>query len=508
MSEEPNRGRRVAKNTALLYLRMIIVMMVSLFTSRVILAKLGVEDYGIYNLVGGVVAMFGVLSSSLVASVSRFLTYDLGTGDIKHLRKTYSVSLIVLTIMAVGIGLLIEIIGVWFLNTQLNIPVERMDAANFVLQCSILSFIVGIIVTPFGALVVAHEKMGVYAYLSLIDVFMKLAILYALSFFPFDKLETYSVLLMLAGFVTPVFNFIYCKKKFSEARFSFVWDRELIKQLGAFTGWSVFGQVSWMANTQGVNMLINMFFGVTLNAARGIASQVEGGVQTFVSNFTMAINPQVTKSYAAGDMEYMRKLIFVSARLSFCMVLFFAIPICLEVHQILVLWLKTVPSYTEIFVQLTLLNMLVMMLTNPLTSAQNATGHIKRYSIVMSSTTLTVFPLTYIAFKLGLPPYSTYMIFFFVYFSMIFLKIWLVKNYIGISYKDYLVKVVMRTLLVAIASLTLPLFLRMCMSPSVCRLIVVSLVSVLCTLVFTYGIGLNTSERIVVNQKLLAWIRK
>ena len=508
MSEEPNRGRRVAKNTALLYLRMIIVMMVSLFTSRVILAKLGVEDYGIYNLVGGVVAMFGVLSSSLVASVSRFLTYDLGTGDIKHLRKTYSVSLIVLTIMAVGIGLLIEIIGVWFLNTQLNIPVERMDAANFVLQCSILSFIVGIIVTPFGALVVAHEKMGVYAYLSLIDVFMKLAILYALSFFPFDKLETYSVLLMLAGFVTPVLNFIYCKKKFSEARFSFVWDRELIKQLGAFTGWSVFGQVSWMANTQGVNMLINMFFGVTLNAARGIASQVEGGVQTFVSNFTMAINPQVTKSYAAGDMEYMRKLIFVSARLSFCMVLFFAIPICLEVHQILVLWLKTVPSYTEIFVQLTLLNMLVMMLTNPLTSAQNATGHIKRYSIVMSSTTLTVFPLTYIAFKLGLPPYSTYMIFFFVYFSMIFLKIWLVKNYIGISYKDYLVKVVMRTLLVAIASLTLPLFLRMCMSPSVCRLIVVSLVSVLCTLVFTYGIGLNTSERLVVNQKLLAWIRK
>lgn len=508
MSEEPNRGRRVAKNTALLYLRMIIVMMVSLFTSRVILAKLGVEDYGIYNLVGGVVAMFGVLSSSLVASVSRFLTYDLGTGDIKHLRKTYSVSLIVLTIMAVGIGLLIEIIGVWFLNTQLNIPVERMDAANFVLQCSILSFIVGIIVTPFGALVVAHEKMGVYAYLSLIDVFMKLAILYALSFFPFDRLKTYAVLLMLAGFVTPVFNFIYCKKKFSEARFSFVWDRELIKQLGAFTGWSVFGQVSWMANTQGVNMLINMFFGVTLNAARGIASQVEGGVQTFVSNFTMAINPQVTKSYAAGDMEYMRKLIFVSARLSFCMVLFFAIPICLEVHQILVLWLKTVPSYTEIFVQLTLLNMLVMMLTNPLTSAQNATGHIKRYSIVMSSTTLTVFPLTYIAFKLGLPPYSTYMIFFFVYFSMIFLKIWLVKNYIGISYKDYLVKVVMRTLLVAIASLTLPLFLRMCMSPSVCRLIVVSLVSVLCTLVFTYGIGLNTSERIVVNQKLLAWIRK
>ena len=191
---EANRGKRVAKNTALLYLRMIIVMMVSLFTSRVILAKLGVEDYGIYNLVGGVVAMFGVLSSSLVASVSRFLTYDLGTGDIEHLRKTYSVSLIVLTIMAIGIALLIEIIGVWFLNTQLNIPAERMQAANFVLQCSILSFVVGIIVTPFSALVVAHERMGVYAYLSLTDVFMKLAILYALSFFPFDRLETYAVL--------------------------------------------------------------------------------------------------------------------------------------------------------------------------------------------------------------------------------------------------------------------------------------------------------------------------
>lgn len=505
---EANRGKRVAKNTALLYLRMIIVMMVSLFTSRVILAKLGVEDYGIYNLVGGVVAMFGVLSSSLVASVSRFLTYDLGTGDIEHLRKTYSISLIVLTIMAIGIALLIEIIGVWFLNTQLNIPAERMQAANFVLQCSILSFVVGIIVTPFSALVVAHERMGVYAYLSLTDVFIKLAILYALSFFPFDRLETYAVLLMLAGFVTPVFNFIYCKRKFNEAQFSFVWDKDLIRQLGAFTGWSVFGQASWMANTQGVNMLINMFFGVTLNAARGIASQVEGGVQTFVSNFTMAINPQVTKSYAAGDLEYMRKLIFVSARLSFCMVLFFAIPICLEVHQILVLWLKTVPPYTEIFVQLTLLNMLAMMLTNPLTSAQNATGHIKKYSIVMSSTTMMVFPLTYIAFKLGLPPFSTYIIFFIVYFSMIFFKVWLVKGFIGITYKDYLVKVVLRTLLVALTSLALPLFLRINMASSPLRLIVVSLASIVCTLFFTYGIGLFASERTFVNQKITAWIRR
>ena len=263
-----------------------------------------------------------------------------------------------------------------------------------------------------------------------------------------------------------------------------------------------------MANTQGVNMLINMFFGVTLNAARGIASQVEGGIQTFISNFTMAINPQVTKSYAAGDLDYMRKLIFVSARLSFCMVLFFAIPICLEVHQILILWLKIVPPYTEIFVQLTLLNMLAMMLTNPLTSAQNATGHIKRYSIVMSSTTLSVFPLTYIAFKCGLPPFSTYIIFFIVYFSMIFIKIWLVKGYVGISYKDYLVKVVMRTLFVAITSLAFPLYLRTCMAPSIFRLIVVSLVSVLCTIIFTYGIGLFTNERTFINQKIIAWIRK
>ena len=306
---EANRGKRVAKNTALLYLRMIIVMMVGLFTSRVILAKLGVEDYGIYNLVGGVVAMFGVLSSSLVAAISRYVTFELGRGDSKRLGEVFSSSLIVLAVFGFVLLVIIEVVGIWFLNMKLNIPQDRMAAANFVLQCAVVSFVANLVLTPFSALVVAHERMGIYAYLSLSDVVLKLLILYALQFFPYDHLEVYAFLLMFAGFITPLVNIIYCCKQFPESHFKFFFDKSLFKEMGAYSWWSLFGNLSWMANTQGVSILINIFFGVTLNAARGIAGQVDAAIQTFVSNFMMALNPQITKSYASGDLEYMHKLI-------------------------------------------------------------------------------------------------------------------------------------------------------------------------------------------------------
>ena len=492
---EANRGKRVAKNTALLYLRMIIVMMVGLFTSRVILAKLGVEDYGIYNLVGGVVAMFGVLSSSLVAAISRYVTFELGRGDSKRLGEVFSSSLIVLAVFGFVLLVIIEVVGIWFLNMKLNIPQDRMAAANFVLQCAVVSFVANLVLTPFSALVVAHERMGIYAYLSLSDVVLKLLILYALQFFPYDHLEVYAFLLMFAGFITPLVNIIYCCKQFPESHFKFFFDKSLFKEMGAYSWWSLFGNLSWMANTQGVSILINIFFGVTLNAARGIAGQVDAAIQTFVSNFMMALNPQITKSYASGDLEYMHKLIYLGSRISFYMVLLFAIPICMEAHEILHLWLNTVPKYTEIFVQLTMLTSMVLVLCNPLTTAQAATGKLKSYSIAMSFLTLSNFPLTYIAFQLGMPPYVTYLLFFFTYFLLIFVKIWFVKDLISITFGDYISNVFFLILKVVFTAGFMPLFIRLIFPAGMFRFLLISIVSILSTTIFSYIFGLKDDEK-------------
>lgn len=495
MNKETNRGKRVAKNTALLYLRMIIVMMVSLFTSRVILAKLGVEDYGIYNLVGGVVAMFSVLSNSLVASISRYITFELGRGNTRKLGEVFSTSLIALATIGLILLVIIEIVGVWFLNTQLNIPRERMLAANFVLQCAIITFVVNLVLTPYNALVVAHERMGIYAYLSLSDVFIKLFILYALQFFPYDHLEVYAFLLMLAGFITPSVNIIYCYHHFIESHIKFFLDKSLFREIGAYSWWSLCGNLSWMANTQGISMLINIFFGVTLNAARGIAGQVDAAIQSFVSNFMMALNPQITKSYASEELDYMHKLIYLGSRISFYMVLFFAIPICLETHEILHLWLNTVPEYTEIFVQLTMLTTMVLVLCNPLTTAQAATGKLKDYSIAMSILTLSNFPLTYFAFKLGMPPYTTYILFFITYLLLIFVKIWFVKDLIKISFRDYFENVFILIIKVVILASTLPIALRLILPSGVIRFVIISFVSILSTILFAYFWGLKADEK-------------
>ena len=504
---EANRAKRVAKNTALLYLRMIIVMMVSLFTSRVILAKLGVEDYGIYNLVGGVVAMFGVLSSSLVASISRFLTFELGRGDKQRLREVFSSSIIVLSAIAILLFIAIEIVGVWFLNSQLKIPTNRITAANFVLQCSISTFLVNLILTPYNALIVAYERMGIYAYLSLVDVSIKLIILYALQYFPFDRLEVYAVLLMFAGFITPIVNVLYSFMHFPESHIKLFFDKSLLKEMGAYSWWTLFGNLSWMANTQGISMLINIFFGVILNAARGIAGQVEAAIQTFVSNFMMALNPQITKSYASNDFDYLHKLIYLGSRLSFFMVLFFAIPICLETKQILFLWLRNVPGYTEIFVQLTMLTSMVLVLCNPLTTAQAATGKMKKYSITMSFLTLSNFPLTYVAFKLGMPPYVTYILFFLIYFLLVFVKIWFVKDMIDISFLTYYSNVFAPIAKVVIVALALPLTLRFLLPYSLTRFVIISLVSVISTSLAIITLGLKKDERkaveVLVKNKFL-----
>lgn len=487
--------KRIAKNTIALYFRMAVMMLIGLYTSRIILNVLGVEDYGTYNVVGGVVSMFSLLTASMSSSISRFLTFELGRGEKEHLKRVFSTSLNVQFIMAAIIIVATEIVGVWFLNYKMNIPEGRMEAANWVMQCSILTFVVGLLMSPYNASIISHEKMGIYAYVSIWDAVMKLVIVFALYISPFDKLKSYAVLLLCVSLMTTCIYWIYCKRHFEECRYQRILDKKLLKEITGYAGWGVVGDGAWILNTQGVNILINLFFGVTLNAARGIATTIDNMVQSFVRNFMVALNPQITKSYAAGDYDYMHKLVFLGSKYSYFLMLLFMIPICLETRLLLTLWLKIVPDYAVVFTQLSLMASLCMMLSNTLTTSIAATGKIRNYQLVVGMMSLSIFPMTWIAFKLGMSPISCYVIYLFVFFLMIFAKIKLVKDKIYMSGYAYVRNVLLKALGVTILSIIIPLLICFIQEDSVFRLIEVSIISLLCTLAFIYYVGMSRFER-------------
>ena len=495
-----DKTHRIAKNTIILYIRMIVMIFIGLFTSRVILNTLGVENYGIYNVVGGIVAMFGIITSSLSSSISRFITVELGTNNIERLKKIFSTSVTVQLIISVIIVILIEIIGLWFLHNKINIPTERLDEATFVMHCSVITFAVSLNTMPYNATIIAHEKMGIFSYITLLDAILKLAVVYLLYVSPFDKLETYAVLLLLVSVIVQLIQFIYCRRQFQECRFSWLLDKQLLKEMSSFSGWSFAGNASYIINTQGINLLINIFFGVTINAARGIATQVDTMIQGFVNNFTTAMNPQIMKSYATKDLKYMHQLIISGSKFAYFLMLFFAIPICLETNFILTLWLKQVPEYSVPFVRLALLTSMMTALGSTLTTSQSATGHIKYSSMVTSFLTFLDFPLSYFVFKIGYSPTSCYIVHFILYSLLQFLKIFLVKNYIKLSVKLYLKEVFLKVFLVSIVAFILPYLIYIILDSSFLRLLFVITMSAISTLVSIYLLGLTSVEKhIIIN---------
>ena len=375
-------NKRIAKNTLLLYFRMLFLMLVSLYTSRVVLNALGVEDFGIYNVVGGVVAMFTMLSGSLSAAITRFITYELGTGNQENLKKIFSSAVTIQIGLAVVIILLAEAGGVWFLNVKMNIPEARMIAANWVFQFSILTFAINLISVPYNASIIAHERMSAFAYISILEAIGKLAIAYLITVSPIDRLIFYALLMCVVALLIRLVYGYYCKKHFAECTYHFLWNKNLLKRMFGFAGWNFIGASSAVLRDQGGNVVINLFCGPAVNAARGIAFQVNTAVHGFVTNFMTALNPQITKSYASGDREYMMTLIFQGARLSFYMLLVLSLPILVNTHYILALWLKIVPEHTVLFVQLILLFGLSESISNPLITAMLATGKIRNYQII------------------------------------------------------------------------------------------------------------------------------
>lgn len=502
MSNSAN-NKRIAKNTLLLYVRMLFGMLVSLYTSRVILQTLGVEDYGVYNVVGGVISMFTFLNGAMSSATSRYITFEIGKGNMEQLKKVFSTSLQIHAIIALLIVILGETVGLWFLMNELVIPDGRMDAAMWVYQCSIVSCAVGIMSVPYNADIIAHEKMSAFAYISVLEIILKLAIVYLLVVLPFDKLKVYAVLVLMVGLLIRYIYTRYCHKHFEESHYIHRIDKTLIKEMSSFAGWSFWGNLSFVLYSQGLNMMLNIFFGPVVNAARGIATQIQGVVQGFVGNFQMALNPQITKTYASGELDKMHSLMFRSARFSFMLLFFLSLPILLEINYILTLWLGIVPENTVIFARIIIAISLIYTIANPCVIANQATGKVKVYQAVVGGLLLLILPISYIVLKMGAPAYSVFIVHFCVESVAQFARMYMLRNMIDLPLLSYVKNIYLPIMGVVLLSIVLPLLVYSNMQEGFIRLLAVGMTCVISVAITSLFIGMTRNERSFLIDKSL-----
>lgn len=497
-SQTTDNNKRIAKNTLLLYFRMLLMMFVTLFTSRVVLDKLGVTDYGIYNVVGGVVAMLGFLNSSMSNAVQRYLSFEIGKNNEAGVNRIFNVSLFAHAGIAVFVFVVMEIVGVWYLNTHMNIPAERMDAANWVLQCSIFTTLFTIVQVPYNAIIISKEQMGIYAYISILEVVLKLLVVYMLAIGNFDKLKLYSVLIMVVSIGIVMIYRFYCTRKYKEAKFKFIKDWNLLKQIVGFASWNMLGELAWVFTGQGVNIILNSFFGPVVNAARGLAEQVNGAVNRFVANFQTAVNPQLIKNYASDQLGEMKTLLFRSTRFSYYLLLTLSLPIILKMDFILHLWLKEVPDYTTGFCQLVLVSSLVSTLSNLLAQVARAYGKIRNYQIIVSIFLFLNFPLSYIVLKFGGSPLSTMFVNIGINAMLLFVRLRLTNRMIQMTYGSFIRNVLFPVIIVTAVALVIPLTIYFMLDNSIISFIIVCLVSFVSVGVSTYALGMNANERLYI----------
>lgn len=500
-----SNNKRIARNTLLLYIRTFIILLISLYTSRVILQALGVEDYGIYNVVGGFVAMFTLLSGALSNAISRYITFELGKGDKDRLKEVFSTSVTVQIILALIIIVIAEIIGVWFLNAKMNVPEERVTAANWAFQCSLLTFAINLISIPYNASIIAHERMNAFAYVSILEAILKLGSVLSLYVIGIDKLIIYAVLMVIVATLIRLIYGIYCEHHFEECHYHYCLNKPLIKEMTSLASWNMLGSGGAILNDYGVNVLMNLFFGVKVNAARGLSVQVNAAVTQFVNSFTTAVNPQITKSYAKGDRDYTFSLVTMSSKYSFFLMLLFAMPLIVETPFILELWLKNVPDYTVLFVRLTLIITLLTSLSTSLYTLALATGNIKKYQIVVGSLGLSCFFITYLFYKINAPVETAYYVSIAINIAILFARLWVLSGLTGISIRKYIETVVLKVLIVTIIAGTLTYLCFMLFSEqSFFHAFLVISFSVINTLSAILLVGLNKNERL----QLFAIVRR
>lgn len=502
MLTSSQNNKRIAKNTLLLYVRMLFMMGVSLYTSRVVLNTLGVEDFGIYNVVGGVVSMFGFINSAMASGTQRYLTFELGRGDMWQLRKVFSTSVYIHGLISLVIIVLAETVGLWFLYNKMTIPPERMGAAMWVYQMSILASVVMVMSVPYNATIIAHEKMSAFAYISVLEVVLKLVVVYILMIGSADKLILYAILIFAVQLFIRMIYGRYCGKHFEESRIVKIWDGRLFREMLGFAGWNLWGNCAAAAFTQGVNILLNMFFGPVVNAARGVAVQVQGAINQFAFNFQTALNPQITKSYAVRDLDYMHSLIYRSSKFTFFLLLFLSLPVMLETETILRIWLKTVPAYTVPFLRLMLCVTIIDAVANPLMISAAATGRVRLYQSAVGGILLMILPISYLVLKCGGDPTSVFIVHLCVCIVAFTVRLFIIRPMIGLRLWEYFMKVVSRCLSVAAVAFAVSFVFRILLPHTLPAFVMVCIVCLLSVGMAVYGIGLTKDERKFVLSKI------
>lgn len=497
-------NKRIAKNTLFLYFRTMLTLFVALFTSRVILNTLGLVDFGLNSVVAGVITLFAFLNNALGASSSRFLTFELGKQSGNKLKEVFSTSFSIHLGLAIIVVILCETVGLWIVNNVLVIPNDRIFACNVIYQYVIITAVLSITQVPLNAMVIANERMTMYAYLGISEAILKLTVAYLITISPFDKLITFGTLNLFIAFGIYAFYHLYCRRNFMDYNITISRNKELYKKMIGYSAWSVLGASAGMAKTQGINILINIFFGPVVNAANTIAYQVNGALSNFYNNFTTAINPQIIKSYAAEEHHRMKSLIFIGGKFSFFLLMIFSIPIILETNIILHLWLETVPEYTVTFTRLIILLTLIESFVATIGMAIQATGRIRDYQIFISGIYLLIFPLAYTAYKLGAAPFAALTILLVLASINIFVRLFFLKRYIHINVLDYSKNVLFVSVVVMLLSLIFPVAIYNLMSEGLLRLLTVVIVSMLSSIISIYLFGLQKVER----QKVRTFIKK
>lgn len=501
-------NKRIAKNTLLLYVRMLFTMCISLYTSRVVLDTLGIENYGIYNVVGGIAALFSFITASMTQTIQRFITFELGKGENGNPQKMFSMGIELQVIISVIIVLLLEIIGLWMLYNKLQIPPNRLNAAFWVLQCSAVMVPISLLSSPYNALIVAHEKMQAFAYISIVEVVLKLLIAYALLISDVDKLILYGVLNVVVVICTRVCYTSYCSKNIKESRYIPVRDWDAMKKMFFFAGWNSYDALSYVGYTQGLNILLNLFFDPVVNAARSVAVQVQANIYSFVANFQTAINPQITKTYAEGELAQMHSLVYRSAKFSFLLLFMLSFPVIIEAPTVLGLWLKTVPEHTVTFVRIIIFISWITTIENPITVAVKSTGYVNKYFFVVDTIRLSIVPIAYVLLRCGLPAYSVFVVHFTIEFFVLGIRLMMISPLIQLSIKDFLYKVTYKVFLVVTLSAAIILSLQSLVGQGIFRLLFICLTSLLTVPALSYCISFDDGERSFVQQTIKKILHK
>lgn len=482
---------------------MLFTMAVQLYTSRVVLNALGVEDYGIYNVIGGIVALFSFLYMAMTTSTQRFLTYELECGDQYTISKVFSTSLQIHLLVSILIAIIAEIGGLWFIHNQMVIPENRIEAATVVLHCSVVTSIFTIMCYPFNAVIIAYEKMSAFACISIIEVSLKLFVVILLTLLPYDKLMVYAMMVVIVQLIVQVIYTIYCRITFRETKARMIWDTKLFKEMMIFAGWNIWGNIATVLYGQGLNMLLNVFFGPIVNASRAIAVQVQTAVSQFAVNFQVAVNPQILKTFASKHLAEMHALIYRSSKFSFLLLYMLCLPLLIETPFILELWLHTVPDYSVIFLRIVIIAMIVESTANPLNVAAVASGNIKKFQVVTGGVMIAILPISYIVLKSGGPAWSVFVVHLIISVIAYLIKLIFVRFLVELNLKLYVNMVIKKCFYVVITATPLPLLLHYNNDNNWVYSIAVIIISVLSGFASSIVLGLDSSERSMLIKRVL-----